>query len=171
MISRSDNAVEVCREVMAGVPAGIAVMTLVDADGVNHGMTISSLTSVSADPPSVLICVGGAASSRPFLVEGQRFCANVLAADQVALSMGFAFGEDDPFSTFRWTPSADGAPVLEGTAAHILCEVERVVDHHETAVVLAGVIDGSVTRDDALVYWKTAYYGELVPVESGTANR
>jgi len=163
---QNEIAVEACREVMAAVAAGVAVMTLVDAVGKPHGMTISSLTPVSADPPSVLICVGGAASSRPFLVEGQRFCANVLAADQMAQSMGFAFGEDDPFTTFGWTPAEDGSPVLEGTAGHLVCEVERVVEHHGTAVVLAAVIDGAVTKDEALVYWKTDYYGGLVPVEA-----
>jgi flavin reductase (DIM6/NTAB) family NADH-FMN oxidoreductase RutF len=151
---------------MAAVAAGVAVMTLADADGEPRGMTISSLTPVSADPPSVLMCVGGAASSRPYLVKGQRFCANVLAADQVAQSMGFAFGEDDPFVTFGWTPAEDGTPVLDGTAAHLLCEVERVVDHHGTAVVLAAAIGGAVAKDEALVYWNTAYYGDLVPVEA-----
>jgi flavin reductase (DIM6/NTAB) family NADH-FMN oxidoreductase RutF len=168
---QNENAVEACREVMAAVAAGVAVMTLVDADGEPHGMTISSLTPVSADPPSVLVCVGGAASSRPYLAEGQRFCANVLAADQVAQSMGFAFGEADPFATFGWTPAEDGTPVLEGTAAQLMCEVERVVDHHGTGVVLAAVISGAVARDEALVYWKTAYYGGLVPVEPGTTGR
>ena len=166
MADQNEIAVEACREVMAAVAAGVAVMTLVDAVGKPHGMTISSLTPVSADPPSVLICVGGAASSRPFLVEGQRFCANVLAADQMAQSIGFAFGEDDPFTTFGWRPAEDGSPVLEGTAGHLVCEVERVVEHHGTAVVLAAVIDGAVTKDEALVYWKTDYYGGLVPVEA-----
>jgi flavin reductase (DIM6/NTAB) family NADH-FMN oxidoreductase RutF len=168
---QNENPVEACRQVMAAVAAGVAVMTLVDADGVLHGMTISSLTPVSADPPSVLLCVGGAASSRPYLVAGQRFCANVLAADQVAQSMGFAFGEDDPFATFGWTPAEDGTPVLDGTSGHLLCEVERVVDHHGTGVVLAAVIDGTVTKDEALVYWKTAYYGGLIPVEPGVTGR
>jgi len=167
---KDDSAVEACREVMAAVAAGVAVMTLADADGELRGMTISSLTPVSADPPSVLICVGGAASSRPHLVKGQRFCANVLAADQVAQSMGFAFGEDDPFVTFGWTPAEDGTPVLDGTAAHLLCEVERVVDHHGTAVVLAAAIGGAVTKDEALVYWNTAYYGGLVAVEPGASG-
>jgi flavin reductase (DIM6/NTAB) family NADH-FMN oxidoreductase RutF len=156
----SQKAVEACRDVMASVAAGVAVLTLVDADGQRHGMTISSLTPVSADPPSILVCVGGAASSRPFLVEGQRFGLSVLAAGQDAQSMGFAFGAEDPFEVFAWTPAGDGSPILDEAAAHLICEVERVVDHHDTAVVLAGVVDGAVVKDEALVYWRVRYFDE-----------
>jgi flavin reductase (DIM6/NTAB) family NADH-FMN oxidoreductase RutF len=160
-----ETIVEVTSEVMGRVAAGVAVMTLVDDDGVRRGMTISSLTPVSSDPPSVLVCVGGAASSRPALVEGRVVCMNVLAADQVPVSIGFAWGEDDPFSVFDWTPAADGIPVLSDTTAHLLCRVVGVVEHHGTAVVLADVLDGAVHADEALVYWRKQYFGGLVPAE------
>jgi len=167
----SHNAVDICRDVMASVAAGIAVVTLIDDDGGYHGMTISSLTPVSVDPPSVLMCIGGSASSLPYLVKGRRFCVSILAADQAPQSMGFAFGADDPFTTFPWHPAADGTPILDETAAHILCEVERVTEHNGTAVVLAAVVDGAVHKDEALVYWKTQYFGGLVPVSPGVTGR
>lgn len=163
----SHNAVEVCRDVMESVAASVAVLTLVDGEGQRHGMTISSLTPVSADPPSVLVCVGGAASSRPFLVEGQRFGLSVLSAGQQAHSMGFAFGAEDPFETFGWTPATDGTPILDGAAAHLICDVERVVDHHGTAVVLAGVVAGGVTKNEVLVYWKTRYFDQILVEDGG----
>jgi len=150
---------------MAAVAAGIAVLTLIDADGERHGMTISSLTPVSADPPSVLMCVGAGASSRRHLVEGQQMAVSVLAGDQVAQSNGFAFGDADPFVTFPWGTQGDGPPVLDGAAGHLICEVERVVEHHDTAVVLAGVVDGAVTKDEALVYWNSKYFSGLTPAE------
>jgi len=137
MASGMMNAVDLCQQVMDGVPTGVAVMTLVDSDGVPHGMTISSLTTVSADPPSVLMCIGGAASSRPFPVEGQRFCANLLASDQALQSADFAYGAEDPFEVHDWTPADDGTPILADTAAHLLYDVERVVEHHGVGVVLA----------------------------------
>jgi flavin reductase (DIM6/NTAB) family NADH-FMN oxidoreductase RutF len=162
----AETAIDVTAEVMGRVAAGIAVMTLVDDDGVRRGMTISSLTPVSSDPPSVLMCVGGAASSRPALVEGRAFCANVLAADQVPLSIGFAWGEGDPFAMFGWQDAGDGTPVLMGTAAHLRCRVERIVEHNGTAVVLAAVEDGAVHKDETLVYWQKQYFGGLIPAES-----
>ena len=170
MDDRAGSVVEVTSEVMNRLAAGVAVMTLVDGAGTRRGMTISSLTPVSADPPSVLMCIGANASSRPAMVEGQRFCANLLAADQVGHSTGFAWGEDDPFTVFEWSPADDGTPVLGGTAAHLLCEIERVVDHHDTAVVLARVTGGAVHKDETLVYWLQKYFVDLVPAPSGATG-
>jgi flavin reductase (DIM6/NTAB) family NADH-FMN oxidoreductase RutF len=171
MASEMVNAVDLCQQVMDGVPTGVAVMTLVDSDGVPHGMTISSLTTVSADPPSVLMCIGGAASSRPFLVEGQRFCANLLASDQALQSADFAYGDEDPFEVHQWTPADDGTPILADTAAHLLCDVERVVDHHGVGVVLAAVVGGALDKDETLAYRNKTYYGGLVPVDDAANGR
>jgi flavin reductase (DIM6/NTAB) family NADH-FMN oxidoreductase RutF len=166
-----DPLVEVNREVMARVAAAVEVVTLIDDEGALHGMTISSLAPVSAEPPSLLVCIGPEASTRPSLVPGQAFCINVLASDQVDQSVGFAYGTEDPFEVFEWSPGPDGTPILGGTTAHLMCEVERVVVHHETAVVMAKVIGGATHKDEALVYWMQSYYGDLVsttPVVQGT---
>lgn len=170
MASDMESPADLAREVTGRIASGLAVMTLVDGDGVLRGMTISSLTPVSAEPPSVLMCIGGSASARPALVDGRAFCVNVLAADQSRVSMGFAWGDDDPFEVFPWHPAVDGTPILEGIAAHLLCRVERVVEHHGTAVVLAAVEGGGVDRDEALVYWRKTYFGGLVPVEPETSG-
>lgn len=161
----SDELVDLAKELTGRIAAGIAVMTLVDGAGVKRGMTISSLTPVSADPPSVLMCIGGTASSRPALTVGRAFCANLLAADQTPVSAGFAWGDEDPFDVFEWEPAADGTPVLAGIAAHLMCRVEKVVEHHDTAVVLAAVESGAAHKDEALVYWRRSYFGDLVPVQ------
>lgn len=170
MAPSTETLVDLTGEVMSRVAAGIAVLTLLDDSAVPHGMTISSLTPVAADPPSVLMCIGGGASSRPALVEGRLFCANVLGADQVALSKGFAWGDADPFETFAWEPAPDGTPVLADTAAHLMCRVERVVEHDGTAVVVAAVEGGRVDSDSALVYWRKQYFGRLIPVEPETSG-
>jgi len=98
MTTEEEAFSESCVEVMSRIAAAVAVLTLEDADGVRRGMTITSLTSVAADPPAVLVCVANTASSRPSMVPGQTFCANLLAADQVPHSLGFSWAKsDDPF--------------------------------------------------------------------------
>ena len=163
MIEPIDPLVETARAVMSRVAASVEVVTMRDAEGNPRGMTVSSLTQVSADSPALLVCIGPAASMRPSFVTGQAFCVNVLSSDQVDLSVGFAFGTEDPFEVFEWSPAADGTPVLAGTAAHLMCEVDRVVVFNETAVVLASVTGGEVYKDETLVYWMQSYYGDLVP--------
>ena len=165
------NLVDAAKEVMGRIAMTVEVMTLIETDGTLRGMTISSLAPVSADPPSVLMCIGPQASSRPALVEGKTFCINVLATDQVPAAIGFAYGTEDPFDVFDWEPAPDGTPVVSGSAVTLFCEVENVVLHHETAVVLARVTGGEVHKDEALVYWQQKYYGDFVgimPEETGT---
>ena len=169
-MSSEETLVDLNREVMSRVVSAVAVLTQIDDDGVLQGMTITSLSSVAAEPPSVLVCVSNTASSRASLVDGQGFCVNILASDQVAHSVGFAWGDEDPFEVFEWSPAADGTPVLAGTAAHLLCEVERVVEHHGTAVVLAKVTAGGVHKDEVLAYWRRRYYGDLVPADPETTG-
>ena len=164
-MSSEETLVDLNREVMRRVASAVAVLTLADADGVKRGMTITSLSSVAAAPPSMLVCVANTASTRPSLVEGQAFCINILAADQASHSVGFAWGDEDPYEVFEWSPEPDGTPVLAGTAAHLLCEVERVVEHHGTAVVLGKVTGAGVHKDETLVYWRRQYYGDLVPAD------
>lgn len=165
-MSSEESLIDLNREVMSRVVSAVAVLTQIDGDGILQGMTITSLSSVSAEPPSVLMCVANTASSRPSLVEGQTFCVNILAADQVAQSVGFAWGDEDPFEVFEWSAEPDGTPVLAGTAAHLLCEVERVVEQHGTAVVFGRVTGAGVHKDEALSYWRRQYYGDLVPTDT-----
>jgi flavin reductase (DIM6/NTAB) family NADH-FMN oxidoreductase RutF len=158
MVSQTLNPVEACKEVMSTVASGVAVLTFADDLGAMRGMTISSLTPVSADPPSVLMCIGGRASCLPSLKVGRVVVANVLGADQGAMSAGFAYGDDDPFTLFPWTRGGDGPPILDEAPAFLVGSVERIVEHHGTAVVLVGVLGGEVRHPDALVYWRKAYH-------------
>ncbi|MEN8234997.1 MAG: flavin reductase family protein [Actinomycetota bacterium] len=167
MTESSGAVAEVARDVMSRVAFGLEVVTLSDPDGVPRGMTISSLTQVSAEPPSVLVCLGPQASITRSLSPGQTFCVNVLASDQVDESYGFSYGTEDPFEAFDWSPAADGTPILSGTAAHLMCVVERVVDHHGSAVVLSKVVGGAVHKDETLVYWRKQYFSDLGPAVPG----
>jgi flavin reductase (DIM6/NTAB) family NADH-FMN oxidoreductase RutF len=156
------DVVEVAKDVMERVAHGIAVLTLVDDAGVRRGMTVSSLTSASAEPPSVLMCIRTKASMHPFLTGGRRVGISLLAPDQSAVSNGFAFGEADPFAVFAWHDER-GVPIVDGSAAHLVGTVDRVVDNHDTSVVIVAVEAGAVTGDAALVYWRRGYYRDLVP--------
>lgn len=160
----AESPVDITREVMSGVPAGVAVLTVVDDDGLPHGMTVSSLTPVSADPPSVLVCVGATASMQPLLTEDRELCVNLLRPSQVDRSIGFAYGEEEPFEVFLWEQAGNGTPLLSEVAGHLLGRVDRVVLHHQTAVVLIAVTGGSVEVDEVLIYWRQKYFGEMTPV-------
>jgi flavin reductase (DIM6/NTAB) family NADH-FMN oxidoreductase RutF len=160
----SQQLVDLYDELMAVTPSGVQILTLRDESGSPRGMTVSSLTPVVADPPSVLVCIGGEASMRPTLIEGRPVALSFLAPHQTMHSMGFAFGDDDPFEVFAWSEGSNGAPVIDDVAAHLLGDVERVVEHHGTAVTFISLTGGDVCPGTgALVYWQGAYFEDLAP--------
>src|ERR1700679_1929950 len=82
---------------------GVTIATVSDADGVPHGLTVSSFTSVSLDPPLVSICLGHAVSLLDTFRAANFFGINILAEKQEALSQHFARKGHDRFQGVAWT--------------------------------------------------------------------
>ncbi|HLZ91871.1 MAG TPA: flavin reductase family protein [Candidatus Acidoferrum sp.] len=106
---------------------GVTVVTAERAPGRVHGMTANSFTSVSLDPPLILICVSHGAQLLPLIKRQKRFGVNVLKSSQRALSEYFARAEDSEETEnrmgirYRWTET--GVPLLEDVLAHLACNV------------------------------------------------
>lgn len=158
-----NDIAEVSKEVLERVPHGVAVLTLTDDAGVRRGMTVSSLTGASAEPPSVLVCIRNKASMHPFLTPGRPVGLSILGPDQSVVSNGFAYGVEDPFAVFPCHSEA-GVPIVDGCTAYLTGRVDRVLVNHDTTVVIVGVDHGAVLADGALVHWMRNYYGGLAPV-------
>src|SRR5215469_680157 len=116
------------KHTMRHVPTGVAVVTSM-RDGEPRGITVNAFASVSADPPTVLICINRAARSYLYIAESQTFCLNVLAGDQQHLAERFAGKvRERQFDGVDYETDETGAPVLEGTIAHFDCSV--IEEHH-----------------------------------------
>jgi flavin reductase (DIM6/NTAB) family NADH-FMN oxidoreductase RutF len=138
---------------------GVTVLTVAGPDGRPHGMTASSLTSVSLEPPLVLVCVDHAARMHPVLVRAERFLVNVLAADQEELSRRFADPHDDRFDGIGHRATADGLVYLDGTLAHIECRREMLHEAGDHTIVVARVVGGRAREGHPLVYFRGGYTG------------
>src|ERR1700681_3480691 len=109
------------REAMRRFATGVAIVTT-SHEGRIHGFTANAFASVSADPPTVLICVNRRATAHPLISSSQRFCVNVLALDQRALAERFAGGEPrSRFDGVEYRIGPSGSPILAGTLAHLDC--------------------------------------------------
>jgi flavin reductase (DIM6/NTAB) family NADH-FMN oxidoreductase RutF len=121
--------------------SGVAIVTARSGERV-HGMTVSAFSSVSLDPPLVLVCAEKSTNTLPFIEEGRVFAVNVLAAGQEALSNRFASKKNEwqRFDGLEWETAATGAPILSGTQACLDC---RVVASHEAGdhVIYVGEVD------------------------------
>ena len=148
---------EAMREVLGHFASGVTVVTAVTDEG-PIGFTCQSFSSLSLDPP--LIAFAPARTSRTWrqLREIGRFCVNVLAEGQDAVSQNFARSGADRFAGVSWTPSPHGSPVLDDVVAWIDGELWAEYDGGDHTIVVARVLDlGAHPERRPLLFHRGAY--------------
>jgi flavin reductase (DIM6/NTAB) family NADH-FMN oxidoreductase RutF len=151
------------RETLGHYPTGVAVVTAVTGDGTPAGMVVGSFTSVSLDPPLVAFLPTKDSGSWARLSTAERFCVNVLAADQEDVCRRFASRVPDKFEGVDWKPAPGGSPVLEGVVAWIECGFHQVVDGGDHWIVLGEVECLRVSRPALPLLFFQGGYGRFSP--------
>ena len=109
------------RRALGHFATGVTTVTTLDADGRPTGLTASAFTSVSLDPPLILVCVDHKSQSYPPLLERRRFGVNVLGLEQEAISKRFASTRLDKFDGVPHHVGELGVPLIDGALAHLEC--------------------------------------------------
>ncbi|MCW2964921.1 MAG: flavin reductase [Actinomycetia bacterium] len=153
---------DVFRQVMGTLASGVAVVTTVDTDGRPRGLTTTAVTSVSLDPPLLLVCVGSQSRTLPAIQRAGRFTVNLLDSTFPAVALHFASSLDDKFADIAWRAGANDCPVLhEHALAWAECHTEREVDAGDHVVFVGRVHDGNLagTGRLPLTYFRGRYGG------------
>src|SRR5690349_7299100 len=141
------------------LPTTVAVLTGTHPnDGTPFGVTVSSLTFVSAAPPLVSVCLDQNSSRIQPLRESRRFCVNVLAEAQAGLAIRFATPAEDRFAGLAWNAERFGVPVLEDALGVLVCELWREVEAGDHRLILGEVKDLCLRGGKPLVYWRRAFH-------------
>jgi flavin reductase (DIM6/NTAB) family NADH-FMN oxidoreductase RutF len=153
------------RAAMRRLVGGVSVITA-GAGGEISGMTVTSVSSLSVDPPSLIVAVNRASSSWPLLRQHRYFGVNILNADQVDIAERFTgkggLKGAERFAGAEWTERASGARLLSGALAAIECEAEEIIERHSHAVIIGRVLHVELAADDpALAYW----HGDYVAID------
>ncbi len=145
------------RTVLGHFPSGVTIVTGTTSDG-PAGFTCQSFSSLSLDPPLVLVLPGRNSTSWPGIEATGRFCVNVLAEDQGELSTTFARSGSDKFAGVEWVASDLGSPILAGATAWIDCTLHAVHDGGDHLIVVGAVHDlGAAEESAPLVFHRGAY--------------
>jgi flavin reductase (DIM6/NTAB) family NADH-FMN oxidoreductase RutF len=126
------------------------------------GMTVTSVSSLSLEPPTLIVSINRVSSTWPVLRRFGVFGVNVLTSDQIDVAERFS-GKNglkgrERFAGGKWIARGPGAPLLVGAAAAIDCEVEDVIERHSHAIVIGRVRDLTLSkRESALAYWHGRY--------------
>jgi len=151
---------QVMREVLGHFASGVTVVTALTAEG-PAGFTCQSFSSLSLDPPLVAFAPARTSQTWPALRAMGRFCVNVLAEGQDAVSRNFARSGVDKFDGVRWAPSAHGSPVLDGVVAWIDGELWAEYDGGDHSIVVARVLDLGAEPDRRPLLFHRGSYGLL----------
>ena len=116
------------RRIFGSFLTGVTIVTTIDGDGQPRGFTANSFTSVSLDPPLVLICIDNKAASLQAFATCERFAINVLAESQRDLSSRFASKASDKFDGVSFERVGGGPPLITGSLAWIDCENHQVIE-------------------------------------------
>lgn len=145
------------RSVLSRFASGVTVVTAVDENGIDHGMTVSAFCSLSLKPPLILICIDHGTVLHRILEKAAAFAVNVLATDQEALARRFSDPDNNRFDGTSYERGSNGAAVLSGVAAHLECaRTHRFEGGDHT--IFVGSVEAAETSDlHPLLYYRGGY--------------
>ena len=157
---------QILRLTMRQWATGVTIVTSV-AGGERNGMTVSSFTSVSLEPPTVLVCLNKNTRTHNLVAQSAVFGISLLASDQEALSNRFAGLEPDVADRFEGVSVATadtGAPLLVGALAWLDCRVRQAFDTTTHTVFIGEVVDVQVHSEGEPLIYHNRHYRVLVDV-------
>ena len=155
------------RKAMGAFATGVTIITVdQDGDGEIHGMTANAFTSVSLDPPLILVCVDQRARTHAHLHARKRFGINVLSSGQRAISEYYARSSDGSKSNAHqhaeeagasFERTAHGTPVLQGALAYLECRLRSAQPAGDHTIFIAEVEHVEVREGEPLLYFRSQY--------------
>ncbi len=149
------------RAAMRHLVGGVSIVTM-GSGTERRGLTATSVTSLSAEPPSLIVCIKQSASGIPLLRSHGLFGVSILRHEQREIADRFSgragVSGEERFAGSDWQARPGYPPVLADALASFECEVEDMIDRFSHTIVVGRVKESrALGGDGALVYWRAAY--------------
>jgi flavin reductase (DIM6/NTAB) family NADH-FMN oxidoreductase RutF/pimeloyl-ACP methyl ester carboxylesterase len=146
------------RDALGCFATGVTVVTAMTPEGTPIGLTANSFTSVSLDPPLLLVCIAHSAGSAAALQSAAHFAVNVLQIGQQPASARFAGKGQDRFAATAWEKGHCGPPVLTGSLGTFECERHAIHEGGDHVILVGRVVRATFdARRDPLLYFRGKY--------------
>ncbi|MEM3638147.1 MAG: flavin reductase family protein [Conexivisphaerales archaeon] len=166
-MSDGEGEAEQLKDVMRVYPQGVTVITT-SINGSLYGMTASSFTSVSLQPPLILVAISKSTKLHEVFTSARVFAVNLLAEDQKSVSDRFAGRENvkDRFKGIKFD-LVEGCPIIKGVRAYLLCSIWSTYEAGDHTLLLGQVMKGArVSNRRPLAYYQQQY-ATIAQLESG----
>ncbi len=151
---------------MRGAVTPVSIVTTNGAAG-EFGLTVSAVSSVSAEPPLVMVCINRRTGAEAAIRSNGVFCLNLLAETQVALAESFAGRsktlESYDFSSAEWTEGVTGSRCLVGAVASFDCQIDSVIEAGTHSVFIGRVVHIETTSAVPLAY-QNRMFSKAIPL-------
>lgn len=145
------------RAVLGRFASGVTVITALDEDGRDQGMTVSAFCSLSLDPPLVLFCVDSTASMYESLVDAPNFIVNILSETQEPLARRFSGPDPNRFDGIGYSRGVTGVAILDDVLGYLECQradAHLGGDHR----IYVGAVEVAQCREGRpLLYYRGGY--------------
>jgi 3-hydroxy-9,10-secoandrosta-1,3,5(10)-triene-9,17-dione monooxygenase reductase component len=141
------------RNVMKYFASAVTVVTGALDSGELFGLTVSAFTSVSLEPPLVLICIRNESTATALFKKAQRYCVNILAEDQQPIAEKFSLqGEAGRFQNLDYHIGKGGSPIIRGCIGFIDCKLEETIVLGDHTLFIGEVVDLIAEKKPPLLY-------------------
>lgn len=151
------NSRDEFREGCARFATGIAIATVLAPDGSPHGLTVSSFTAVSLEPPLILICIDHGCTILAHFHKTPYFAINVLSSLQRELSVAFSVKPEGRFEGIAWHRGHSGQPLLPDSIAHFECGRYQINPAGDHDILIGEVLAVRSYPGEPLVYYHRNY--------------
>ena len=145
------------RSAFGSFMTGVTIVTTAGVDGQPRGFTANSFTSVSLEPPLLMICIGKQAASMEVFRQARGFAVNILSEAQKDISVLFASKRADKFEAAAWRAGPFGNPLIEGSAAWFDCARYQVIDAGDHIILMGHIEAFSYSDANPLGYARGHY--------------
>ncbi|MCV9961645.1 flavin reductase family protein [Pararhizobium sp. BT-229] len=146
------------RDAFGAFPTGVTVVTAHDASGRPVGFTANSFTSVSLDPPLLLVCLAKTSRNFETMTRAGKFAVNILSETQKDVSNTFARPVEDRFAAVEWQKGPEGSPIFADVAAWFDCSTEQVLDAGDHVIMTGRVKAFDNSGRNGLGYARGSYF-------------
>lgn len=138
---------------------GVTIASVLDSNGTPHGLTVNSFSSVSLEPPLILICLGHAVTNLAEFRAARYFGISVLTEHQRDVSDRFARKGHDRFNGTPWHAGETGVPLLDGALAEIECSAHHRFTAGDHDIFVGEMVAARVAEGEPLIYYASKYRG------------
>jgi len=143
--------IDMMKQVNRRFITGVTVVTAMDGD-TPRGLAVNAFSSISLDPPTVMVCVQRTSSTHDCLFRASHLAINILSIEQLDVINRFASKLDDKFAGVDWRSGPNGSPLINSSSAQMEAQIRERLQASTHTVFICRVVDAAVTDLHPMVY-------------------